>query len=113
MSLLSKYKTFIETPEAPSLAEGAGLHYVPTLTSIHEGANIIKQLCSSQLKKKVQKTIDVVEGQHALVVEVETTIEFVSGGGAYLPGLDDNFLADRVVTFLVVGGCILTRVTEN
>ena len=35
-------------------------------------------------------------------MDVEITIEFLTGGGAYLPGLDDNFVADRVVTFPMV-----------
>ena len=43
-----------------------------------------------------------VEGRHALSVDVETTLEFLNGGGAYLPGLDDNFVADRTVTFPMV-----------
>lgn len=113
MSLLSKYKSFIESPEASSLADGAALHYVTTLTTLHEAPHIIKQLGSTQLKKKAQKVVDAIEGQHSLSLEVETTIEFVSGGGAYLPGLDDNFLADRVVTFLIVSDDVLLRAAAS
>jgi hypothetical protein len=51
----------------------------------------------------------VVEGTNALAVEVHTTLELLSGGGSYLPGLDDNFLADRIVTFPIVCMSPLTR----
>jgi hypothetical protein len=54
------------------------------------------------IKKKEEKILDAVEASNALVVEVETTMEFVTSGGAYLPGLDDNFLADRTVTLPIV-----------
>lgn len=43
-----------------------------------------------------------IESENEICLDVETTLEFVTGGGAYLPGLDDNFLADRVVTFPIV-----------
>lgn len=54
---------------------------------------------ANKIKKKEEKVIDAIEGEGALYVEVETTFEFVLGGGAYLPNIDDNFLADRTVTF--------------
>ncbi|KAI9882928.1 MAG: hypothetical protein M1823_005330 [Watsoniomyces obsoletus] len=102
MSLRTRYQAFLRHPTATSLAEGVSLHYIPTLTSIHDTQKVIAQLTSQSLKRREEKFIDVVEGNQALVVEVETTLEFVSGGGAYLPGLDDNFLADRTVTTLIV-----------
>lgn len=55
-----------------------------------------------ELKKKEEKFLDVVEGKDSLAVEVQTCIEFETGGGAYLPGLDDNFLADRTVNLPIV-----------
>lgn len=48
--------------------------------------------------------LSTVEGESAICLDVETTLEFITGGGAYLPGLDDNFLSDRVVTFPMVRG---------
>lgn len=65
---------------------------------------IIKHLNSqaNKIKKKDEKVIDTIEGDGALYVEVDTTFEFVLGGGAYLPNIDDNFLADRTVTFPIV-----------
>lgn len=35
-------------------------------------------------------------------MDVDTTIEFVLGGGTILPSLDDNFLADRTIFFPMV-----------
>ena len=102
MSLKCQYEAFLTAPTISSLAGGASLYYVPTLTTIHEPTKIIRQLTSSDLRKRKEKTLNVVEGHGALMVEVETTLELVNDGGAFLPGLDDNFLTDRVVTLLVV-----------
>ena len=43
-----------------------------------------------------------IESSTGLSVDMETTIEFTNGGGAYLPGLDDNFVTDRTVTLPMV-----------
>lgn len=104
MSLQSTYKQFITAPNASLLATNASIHYITTLTSINGSAQIIKHLNvqNHELKKKEQKFLDVVEGQDSLAVEVQTCIEFETGGGAYLPSLDDNFLTDRVVNLPIV-----------
>ena len=102
MSLSSYYQKFLHHPEASVLAEGATLHYVTTLTTIHDASKVVKQLTSKALEKREQKVLFAVQDDAALALEVETTIHFISSGGAYLPGLDDNFLADRVVTFPIV-----------
>lgn len=105
MTLSDTYQTFLDRPSQGALAEKAALHYITTLTSIHDAAAIIKhlQVQDKLLKKTKQKVLSVVEGRHALSLDVETTLEFQNGGGAYLPGLDDNFVADRIVTFPMVG----------
>jgi hypothetical protein len=110
MSLQSAYEKFLATSNPSLLAEDASLHYITTLTSLHGAAEIAKYLNSQnhELKKKEEKILDVVEAANALVVEVHTTLEFQTGGGAYLPSLDDNFLADRVVTFPIVSSTIFT-----
>ena len=54
------------------------------------------------LKKTKEKVLNVIESSNGLSVDMETTIEFTNGGGAYLPGLDDNFVTDRTVTFPMV-----------
>lgn len=102
MSLLDHYKSFLSSTTTSLLAEGATLHYITTLTTVHGSKDVVKHLSSRELKRQDQKIVDAVESPNALALEVETTVEFVSGGGGYLPGLDDNFLSDRVVTFPVV-----------
>jgi len=104
MSLRDSYAAFLANPSSGALAANASLHYITTLTSIQDATAMIKHLSVQEklLKKKAQKILDAVEGRHALSVDVDTTIEFQNGGGAYLPGLDDNFVADRTVTFPTV-----------
>lgn len=104
MALQSTFKQFLAAPNPTFLADNASLHYITTLVTHNTSAEIIKHLGSltRQLKKKDEKFLHVIESEDALAVEVETTIEFLTGGGAYLPGLDDNFLADRTVTFPIV-----------
>lgn len=104
MTLSDTYQTFLDRPSQGALAEKAALHYITTLTSIYDAAAIVKHLSVQEklLKKTKQTVLSVVEGEHGLSLDVETTIEFQNGGGAYLPGLDDNFVADRTVTFPMV-----------
>jgi hypothetical protein len=107
MSLAAKYKAFLANPSPSALAsEGASLHYITTLTSIYEAPAIMKHYAVQEklLKKKEQKLLSVIESANALSVDVETTLEFIMGGGAYLPGLDDNFVSDRTVNFPMVCG---------
>jgi hypothetical protein len=104
MTLSAQYQRFLANPSAAALADAAAIHYITTLTTINDAAEIVKHLGAQdkQLKKKGEKVLSAIESSSGLCVDVETTIEFVSGGGAYLPGLDDNFLSDRVATFPVV-----------
>lgn len=104
MALQAAYKQFLATPNPSFLAADASLHYITTLVTLHGPSEIIKHLNTqdNELKKKEEKFLDIVEGQNAIAVEVHTTIEFLTGGGAYLPSLDDNFLADRTVTLPIV-----------
>jgi hypothetical protein len=104
MALQSTFKQFLAAPNPTFLADNASIHYITTLVTFNSSSEIIKHLSSltRQLKKKEENFLDVIESENALAVEVETTIEFLTGGGPYLPGLDDNFLADRTVTFPIV-----------
>ena len=106
MALAAKYQQFLANPAKGQLADGASLDYIPTLTSICEPTVIIRHLAAQTklLEKKNETVHNIFETADSLCAEIETTLEFNAGGGAYLPGLDDNFLADRVVTFLVVCG---------
>lgn len=107
MTLCAKYKAFLASPSTAALADNASLHYITTLTTLNDAPAIVKHFTVQEklLKKKEQKILSVVEAADALSVDVETTIEFIHGGGAYLPGLDDNFVADRLVTFPMVSFC--------
>jgi len=106
MSLQSIYTKFLTAPSVDALASDAtaSLHYIPTLTTVHEALPIIKHLKAQvpQLKKREEKVLSATESNNSLVLEVETTLELLSSGGAYLPGLDDNFLTDKVVTLPIV-----------
>lgn len=104
MALQAVYKQFLAAPEASLLADDAALHYVTTTTSFRGSANIVQHLTSlrNQVKKKQEEYLTVIEGQNALAIEVDTILEFVTSGAAYLPGMDDNFLADRTVYLPVV-----------
>ncbi|KAI1137050.1 hypothetical protein F5Y05DRAFT_95767 [Hypoxylon sp. FL0543] len=104
MALAAVYKQFLAAPNSSHLADEATLHYVTSTTSYRGSAEITKHFNTSakQLKKKKQEFLSVVEGQNAIAAEVDTVIEFVTSGGPYLPGLDDNFLADRTVYLPIV-----------
>ncbi|KAK3383137.1 hypothetical protein B0T24DRAFT_36009 [Lasiosphaeria ovina] len=103
MSLQAAYKRFLAAPSSSALASNASLHYITTTASFSGATEIIKHVSSSQkqIKKKKENVLFAIEDTHAVAVEVDTTLEFVSGGGAYLPGLDDNFVADRTVYLIV------------
>ncbi|RYO62717.1 hypothetical protein AA0116_g5047 [Alternaria tenuissima] len=104
MTLRDTYTRFLATPSSGALADNASLHYVTTTTSINDATAIIKHLSVQEklLKKTKEKVLNVIESSNGLSVDMETTIEFTNGGGAYLPGLDDNFVTDRTVTFPMV-----------
>jgi hypothetical protein len=104
MALQAIYKQFLATPSPALLADDAALHYVTTTTSYRGSADIVRHLGAlrNQVKKKKEEFLTTIEGQNATAIEVDTTLEFVTGGAAYLPGLDDNFLADRTVYLPVV-----------
>ncbi|KAK8056726.1 hypothetical protein PG993_001953 [Apiospora rasikravindrae] len=99
MSLQSVYKQFLAAPNSSLLATDATLHYITTTTTFKSAAEIIKHLSSqrNQIKKKKEDVLTAVEGDNVVVLEFDTALEFVISGGTYLPGLDDNFLADRTV----------------
>lgn len=104
MSLKEVYQAYLANPTAARLTDDASLNYINTLTTINTAASIVKHHAAHQsvVKKKGEQVLDCVTGDHAITLDIETTLEFISGGGAYLPGLDDNFLTDRVVTFPMV-----------
>ena len=104
MALQAAYRQFLAAPNSSALAADASLHYITTTTSFHGPTEIIKHLSSlrNQVKKPKEDLLQVVEGRNAIAVETETSLEFVSSGGVYLPGLDDNFVADHIVFLAIV-----------
>ena len=104
MTLKEIYQSFLTAPRANGLAADASLNYITTLTTVKGAAAIAKHFSQQQvlLQKKEENVLSVIEGGNAICLDVETTLEFTRGGGAYLPDLDDNFLTDRVVTLPVV-----------
>jgi hypothetical protein len=86
------------------LAANASLIYITTATQFDGADAIVSHLTKQEtvVKKKAADIIGAIEGSDSLCLDVEVTLEFVSGGGAYLPSLDDNFLADRVAAFPTV-----------
>jgi hypothetical protein len=104
MSLVSAYEAFLKSPSAGQLNADASLHYITTLTTVNKPAEIAKHLSKQEtiVKRKQSKILSRIEGGNAICLDVETTLEFKTGGGAYLPDLDDNFLSERVVTFPIV-----------
>lgn len=105
-ALKSVYESFLSKPTAAVLNDEASLNYITTLTTINSNAAIVKHFAAFErvLKKKGEKVLDSIESGNALCLEVDTALEFLTGGGAYLPGLEENFLADRIVTLPIVSG---------
>ncbi|KAH6898680.1 hypothetical protein B0T10DRAFT_473402 [Thelonectria olida] len=99
--MAATYKQFLAAPTSSLLADTASLHYVTTTTSFSGATQIIKHLngLQKQVTKKKEDILNIVDGQDVIVVEVDTGLGFETGGGPYLPGLDDNFLSNRVAYF--------------
>ncbi|KAF8428381.1 hypothetical protein EV426DRAFT_340938 [Tirmania nivea] len=104
MSLQKTYFRFLSTPKTSTLSKGTvALHYITSGITV-SGEAIINHLINQHhvLEMKTEKVLSGFETMDSLVLEVETVVGFKSGGGAYLPGLDDNFLADQTATFLLI-----------
>lgn len=102
--LKDSYQKFLANPRSAPLAPNVSLIYVTSTTKV-EGADAVATHVSRQsgiVKKKSEQVISAIESSDSLCLDIETTLEFLEGGGSYLPSLDDNFLADRVVTFPTV-----------
>ncbi|KAL9003752.1 MAG: hypothetical protein Q9188_003392 [Gyalolechia gomerana] len=103
-SLKAIYQRYLQNPDASVFAPDGSLNYITTLITIHKTDAIAKHLTAHQrvLRKENENVLSTVESNDALCLEIETTIEFIQGGGTYLPGLDDNFLVDRLVTIPII-----------
>lgn len=106
MSLKAIYERFLANPNpsTDSVTPDVSLNYITTTKSFNDAGPVTKHISSQKhaVKDVSRKTLSSVEGPNSLCLEVETTLEFSLGGGAYLPDLDENFIADRTVTFATV-----------
>ena len=102
--MANDYRNFLASPSSSLLADDATLNYVTTGISVGGAAEIIKHLgtLQKQVSKKKEEILNLIDGGQTIAIEVDTTLEFKTSGGAYLPGLDDNFLSDCVVYFPIV-----------
>lgn len=101
MSLKAVYERFLASPNPLNLSENAALNYIPTLRTFIQAGPVIRHLESqntNEVRKKSERVIAAVEGQNSISLDIETTLEFISGGGAFLPGLE-NFVTDKIVVF--------------
>lgn len=102
MGLQAIYEKFLQSPTHQSLAENATLQYITTLKSINKDIpHHLDDQNKNAVKKKSEKIISTIEGPTAIAVVVDTTLQFISHGGAYLPGLD-SFIIDKVATLPIV-----------
>ncbi|KAF4464862.1 hypothetical protein FALBO_8294 [Fusarium albosuccineum] len=97
--MAATYKQFLAAPSSSLLADTAALYYVTTTTTFAGPTEIIKHLNGLQkvVSKKKEEIFNLVDAQNVAVFEIDTGLGFKTGGGPYLPGLDDNFLAARDV----------------
>ncbi|KAJ5290997.1 hypothetical protein N7478_000248 [Penicillium angulare] len=98
--LHTEYRKFLANPRSAKVADNVSLLYVASTTKFEGSDSVITHLSRQPgiVKKKSENVINAIEASDSLVLDIETTLEFLEGGGAYLPSLDDNFLVDRVVT---------------
>lgn len=99
--MASTYLSFLNSPSASVLAPNASINYITTTTAIHEPAAILKHLQIQQkiVVKKEEKVLHTIESPTGVFLETQTTLQFHNGGGAFLPGMDENVIDERIVTF--------------
>lgn len=104
MSLEAIYKQYLLRPTNNHLATNAVINYIPANVVVGEASAILKHYDaqSQVVKKKKEEIKSVVEGPSSICCEIETTLQFSAGGGAYLPGIDAHLLADRVIVLPIV-----------
>jgi hypothetical protein len=102
--MASQYAAFLASPSTSGLAADATLVYVPTTTELRDATTIIKHFQSQQkqVEKKEEKVLNTIEGSNGLALETETTLLFKTSGGAFLPGIDENLLDERIVTLPMI-----------
>ncbi|KAJ5660406.1 hypothetical protein N7507_006857 [Penicillium longicatenatum] len=96
----TEYRKFLADPKSANVAANISLIYVTSTTKFEGSDSVLTHLSrqSSIVKKKAEDIINAIESSDSLVLDIETTLEFLENGGAYLPSLSEDYLADRVVT---------------
>lgn len=102
--MAATYQAFLASPSASALAPSASINYITTTTTVNEPAAIIKhlQIHQKQVVKKDEKILNTIESANGVCLETEVTLQFHNGGGAFLPGMDENVIDERIVTFPLV-----------
>ncbi|QIW97538.1 hypothetical protein AMS68_003056 [Peltaster fructicola] len=101
--MASIYTDFLKSPNAATLSSKAILSYITTTTVLSDPTAIIKHL-QAQAKQlsRDDKVLNVIESSNGVAIETETTLKFRAGGGAFLPGVDDNLLDEKTAVVPVV-----------
>ncbi|ANB15210.1 Pc12g03400 [Sugiyamaella lignohabitans] len=103
MSLLELYGRFCQDPKAEYLAYAAVMAYVSSGLEFNGQDDIVKQL---QKDRQEVKRLDNVISKHqtnsALVLETETSLEFLRGPGSFVPTLSSNLVVDERATIVLV-----------
>ena len=96
------YQAFLASPDASKLSDDVELMYVNsgrTFSSAKTVANHLRVDRQNNIQiRNSQQVIGAIEGPDRAFFDVKNTVEFVSGGGEYLPGLDE-FIVDKTITF--------------
>lgn len=102
--MAATYQSFLASPSTSVLAPNASINYITTTTTISEPTAILKHLQSQgrQVVKKEENILNAIEGANGLCLETDTTLQFKNGGGAFLPGMDENVIDECIVTFPLI-----------
>ncbi|KAI5302700.1 hypothetical protein KEM55_000936 [Ascosphaera atra] len=106
MTIKSTYESFLNEPSRSSIADEAALNYITTATQIVGAENIhehLAQLQETTVKKNEQKILNVVEGYCSLSLEVQTALEFIGGGGPYVPDAEElDSIKGKTATLTII-----------
>lgn len=113
--MASTYQQFLASPNSSLLAEGATLHYITTTTTIRGATEIIKHFTTlrNQVTKSGEQILEIIDGKNVVAFQIKASLTFITSGGPYLPGLDDNFLADLEVHLPIVRHYLSTPVMSR
>ncbi|KAK7206865.1 hypothetical protein BZA70DRAFT_275231 [Myxozyma melibiosi] len=101
------YQRFLSSPQASYLAPDAKLTYVTSCRTFNGPDAIVSHLLqASRQHKRAEEIMSAHAAADSIVLETVTTIEFVNGTGAYVQGLDKNFVVDNTVVVPIIHSVI-------